>query len=95
MASFIIASSLDLDEVFLSWGKGRLVDRLFSKTLSSSSEGFSVRSTVHCLQRDDQFPKNIFRHHQLKRNEQLLLENMKKDGIFRIALVQWTANILK
>ena len=46
MASSIIVSSLDLDYFLLSRGKGRLVDRLFSKIFSSSSEGFSV--WFHC-----------------------------------------------
>ena len=42
IASYIIASSLDVDDFFLSWGKGHLVNRLFAKILSSSSEGLSV-----------------------------------------------------
>ena len=46
VASSIIASSLDLDDFLLSWGKGCSVDRLFPRILSSSSEGFSVWS--HC-----------------------------------------------
>ena len=95
MAASIIAPSLDLGEVFLSWSKGNLVDRLFSNILSSPPEGFSVSFTVHSLHRDDQFPKNIFRNHQLKRNGKLLLENMKNGRIFQIILVQWMANILK
>ena len=46
MASSITVSSLDWDEVLFSWVRGRLVDRLFSKILSSTSEGFSV--SLHC-----------------------------------------------
>ena len=64
--------------------KEHLVEQLVLNILYASYEGFLSHPTVHCLHWDHPFPKHIFRHHQLKRNETL-----KKDGNFQVGYANY------